>query len=262
MIKICFAQHAGQPLFDQQDAVLINQEVRQQRDVVDSLGLAEGTDLLLAVADGVSVSPAAARASRLLLELLVHRMADHPLTPRHLLDGRMLREVHQGFCSRLAVTRRTYGAATTLAALNICRDSAAILNCGDSRVYRIRQAGEGNTEWQQLSEDHTLLQAFRDEGIASEDEDYASLYNGLAHCLVADSEESDFAIHRQVVKVEPGDTFLLTTDGVHDTLGTAGLASLYNPALTTRAQVLRWREAVLAAGSPDNLSLIFCRMPS
>jgi len=92
------------------------------------MGLAEGSDLLLAVADGVSASPAAARASRLLLELLVEETGEHPLTPQYLLDGRMVREIHQSLCSRLA-TRRTRGAATTLANLDSgpSRENAQVL---------------------------------------------------------------------------------------------------------------------------------------
>ena len=57
----------------------------------------------------------------------------------------------------------------------------------------------------------------------------------------------------------PGDTFLLCTDGVHDTLGEARLRALYHAELTVGEQASRYREAVLTAGAPDNFSLILWR---
>lgn len=52
------------------------------------------------------------------------------------------------------------------------------------------------------------------------------------------------------------------TDGVHDTLGEAHLQSLFQPGLEPADQVRVWREAVLAAGAPDNFSLILLRLTS
>lgn len=89
--------------------------------------------------------------------------------------------------------------------------------------------------------------------------EYASFYYSLDSCLVADSEESEFAIHRRIERMAVGDTLLLCTDGVHDTLSHAQLQSLFNASLSPKEQAQVWRDAVLDAGAPDNLSLIVLR---
>lgn len=81
----------------------------------------------------------------------------------------------------------------------------------------------------------------------------------LFNCLIADSEETDFELHLQEARISPGDYVLLMTDGVHDVLPLAALQASFDPALGVRQQVERWRVAVLAAGSPDNFSLILAR---
>ena len=57
----------------------------------------------------------------------------------------------------------------------------------------------------------------------------------------------------------PGDALLLCTDGVHDTINDNELQRLTDASLSPKAQVQVWRQAVLAAGAPDNLSMIFVR---
>ena len=133
---------------------------------------------------------------------------------------------------------------------------AAILNVGDSRVYRVNREGR----WRRLSEDHTVLQGMIDRGEASPDTEYASLYMALAHVLCADSEEGDFVIHRVLVALEPGDTLVLCSDGIHDQIGEAMLWALFDPALDVAAQAKVWRDAVWRDGAKDNLSLIAIRL--
>lgn len=107
-----------------------------------------------------------------------------------------------------------------------------------------------------------MLTELRDAGtVAGRHRELASIYSGLAHCIIADPEEGDVWVHRVSFDIAPGDTFLLTTDGVHEVLG-EGLQALYDPLLSLPEQMARWRSAVLTAGPSDNFSLVACRFPS
>ncbi len=156
---------------------------------------------------------------------------------------------------RRASKGKTFGASTTLVAVEFLEDRCRVLNVGDSRAYRIAADGE----WRQISHDHTLLNAYIARGEADAQQEYASLYDSLDSCLVADDEELDFPVHSAEAPFLPGDRLLLCSDGVHDTLGDARLIKLTDPSLTVLQQVDVWRKAVLAAGAPDNFSMLLAQ---
>lgn len=145
--------------------------------------------------------------------------------------------------------------ASTLALLQWRDSRFSVVNVGDSRVYRIGRDGV----WQRLSKDHTYRQAMIERGEIGPDQSIGQLYDDLEHLLIADEAEDGFAVHWQPGDWMPGDTFLLCTDGVHDTLGETHLMALYHAERLVTEQVSRYREAVLAAGAPDNFSLMVLR---
>ena len=89
-------------------------------------------------------------------------------------------------------------------------------------------------------------------GLFDRDEDWCNT-------VIADDEETEFSVHRQVVPFEIGDTLLLCSDGVHQTLGQKVLEQLFDPRHSTQIQVDIFRTAVLKAGAPDNFSLILVK---
>lgn len=95
-----------------------------------------------------------------------------------------------------------------------------------------------------------------DRGEASSDTKYASFFGALEHVLCADPEEHDFAIHRVLVALEPGDLLVLCSDGIHDEIGQKALWELFDPNLDVAAQVEVWRNAVWRHGAEDNFSLM------
>jgi len=77
-------------------------------------------------------------------------------------------------------------------AVHVKDGHAVVLNVGDSRAYLRAPAGSVR----QLRRDHSELQRLRDSGEVDADTSDASFYDALSDCLVADPQESDFAIHR------------------------------------------------------------------
>ncbi len=247
---IAYTQHCGRDkrFPQQQDSLWNGVAVFQKRNLLPQQHVAHGESISVAVADGVGCSPRSELASLCVLQALASEPADNPF------DRRMVGRLHEQLCKRLA-RGETYGSSTTLAAVRCYPDHCEVLNAGDSRVYRISAAGV----WQQLSHDHSLINSLIEQGEAEAGVEYASFYYSLDSCLVADSEESEFSIHRRIERMAVGDTLLLCTDGVHDTLSDAQLQSLFNPNLSPKEQAQVWRDAVLDAGAPDNLSLIVVR---
>lgn len=248
MFEVSYTQHRGKQNPYQQDALWNGSKAFQEIDLTCGAHTLTAPGLLLAIADGVSVSPEPQLASLFAINALTQDGdANRPLTARR------IRELHERLSDRYA-RGRTRGSSTTLVAARWTGDSCEIVNVGDSRAYRI----SANGEWLQLSHDHTILNDMLAAGEAETGREYASLYQGLAHCLVADHDEVEFAVHCRQFPLLPGDRLLLCSDGLHDTLGDK-LCSLYDPAVSPPEQLKRWRKAVLSAGAPDNFSVVLAQ---
>jgi len=261
-MEIAYTLHRGKVCRQQQDGILIDGQVHQVPVLPITTVSPDKDEVLLAVADGVAASGgnrriAPQQASRIALEELAIAVRDHPeWSQEGFVANRHLRHVQMRLADRLADRPQTCGAATTLAVAHVRGLQAAALNVGDSRVYRADRRGG----WRRLSKDHTVLQDLIDRGEASPDTEYASVYHALAHALCADPDETDFAIHRARVTLEPGDALVLCSDGVHDEIGEERMRALFDPALDVGAQAKIWRDAVWRKGARDNLSLIVVRI--
>ena len=256
--KLAFTQHKGHRDCNQQDALLVAGNLYQDEDLPVQLVATETAGGFCAVADGVASSPCSQRASHAVLGSL--RGLDggqEALLQDGWIGPKLIRRhVHAHLCRQLARDRRTRGSASTLALLQWRAGRFSVVNVGDSRVYRIDRDGC----WQRLSRDHTYFESMVERGEIARDRSVGQLYHDLEHMLTADALEDDFAIHWRQGEWAPGDTFLLCTDGVHDTLGEALLQALFQPERALEDQVTVWRDAVLAAGAPDNFSLILLRL--
>jgi serine/threonine protein phosphatase PrpC len=248
MFEIAYTQHSGHPSRDQQDALWNGRACVQLVDMVTRVRVQYDRRLLLAIADGVAVSPSPHLASRWVIKTLAALASDADLSPR------LVRELHGRLCDRYA-TGRTLGTSTTLVAASCNVSRCVVTNVGDSRAYLIKSDGE----WSQLSRDHSVLNDLIDHGQVDFDPVYAHLYDGLAHYLIADHQEDGFRIHQTSIPLGIGDRLLLCSDGVHDVLGEPTMQRLYKLHDTVAGQVDAWRRAVLAAGAPDNFSMILAR---
>jgi serine/threonine protein phosphatase PrpC len=131
------------------------------------------------------------------------------------------------------------GYVCTLSAVVIKSTTAHIFHVGDARVFRIR---DGAIE--QLTDDHRLWVA--------QDRSYLSRALGV---------NSHLEIDYQAMRVEPGDTFVLTTDGVHEFVSPLLLMSVVREHagnLDEAAKTLV-REAY-ERGSADNLTAQIARI--
>ena len=133
---------------------------------------------------------------------------------------------------------RHNGYVTTFSALVFKANRLHLFHVGDCRVYRLREG-----EFIQLSKDH-CHQGFGEKGF-------------LTRALGMDSHlEVDYQSH----ELQPGDRYLLTTDGVHDSLSLSRLRDVvaHNEHLEVLARQLT--SMALAAGSQDNNSCLLLQV--
>lgn len=238
---------------DQQDAMWIDGKVYQQPHCEPTTASIGQGEALLVICDGVSSSPNAARASRFAAQAMADSVKKHPdWSFDGLASARHVRAAQQKLCERMQRGKLACGASTTLVAAHIRGDRLAVVNCGDSRAYLLRHDGKV----ERLSRDHTIKNRLLDSGEAQEGVEYASMYNALSDCLIADPEDSDtFAIHREITTLQPGDRLILCSDGVHDAVDeSAWLTAM------ARQDVPLWmvrdtERMVVEAGVPDQIAL-------
>lgn len=100
------------------------------------------------------------------------------------------------------------GMGTTLSALLLMRTHAVVAQVGDSRIYLVRSGAV-----YQLTEDHTLVAWQVKQGIISEAEAELSPHKNVITRAVGSRDYVQ--VDTQTIETQPGDRFLLCSDGLH-----------------------------------------------
>ena len=248
MFRLAYFQMAGSGKTINQDALFSGKNICHA--ILHKTRLLElnNQPVRIAIADGVFNSPAPHLASRFWINTFAQNGDE---------KGRFLRKHHGEFCD--VMVKQHLGSATTfvsamVSASQICH----ICNVGDSRAYHISADGK----WQQVSHDHTVLADLIEQGEADASQEYAHIYNALAHCLIADEEEANFNIHTHSFPMQPGETILLCSDGLSDTLSNAQLETLWNAHHSLTDQFEALRKAVKKQGHYDDCSVVCAQYSS
>lgn len=136
---------------------------------------------------------------------------------------------------------RDKGYVCACSALVIKSSTAYLFHIGDCRIYRLR----GN-QLEQLTQDHRLW--------LSSEENYLSRAMGMNQQVELDYAE---------VLVEPGDVFVLATDGVYEHIGNSFISdTLNNRAGDLNRAAQEIAQAAAEFGSEDNLTCQLVRIES
>jgi protein phosphatase len=151
--------------------------------------------------------------------------------------------------SRAQRNRRLAGMGTTLVVLVVEERRVWVLNVGDSRCYRLRQ---GRIE--QITLDHSLVEEQVRMGRMSQSEALRSpLRNvitralGTQNCVTPDCFE---------FQADPGDVFMLCTDGLTRELTDRAIESILVSNLPLQDRCARLVEAAKKAGGHDNITCV------
>ncbi|MFK7994206.1 MAG: PP2C family serine/threonine-protein phosphatase [Granulosicoccus sp.] len=205
---------------------------------------------LWVVADGMGGHSRGDRASQSIVEALQSFKAGNTAldSVEDLLNR--LSEANSA-CRRLAEGKVM---GSTVAALYIHANSAFVLWAGDSRIYRLR-----NSEFTQLTDDHSLVQELHRLGelTADEAENHPSA-NVITRAIgVADEIE----IQVRQVDMQAGDRFLLCSDGLFKDVKPQEVND--NLALPSPRQALdQLVKLALRRGGTDNVTAIVVQTPT
>lgn len=160
--------------------------------------------------------------------------------------GAVHRDLRQRAEDEGADSGRPVTIASTLVVLLADGEHFACLWCGDSRAYLLRQGA-----LQQLSRDHSLVQELVDAGMLAEEAAERHPHaNVLTRAVGAEGEAPE--LDKITGRAEPGDRFLLCSDGIFKAIGPARIAPLLGGPDPARAVI----DAALAAGARDNVTAV------
>ncbi len=145
------------------------------------------------------------------------------------------------------------GMGTTATGFAVVRDAGrervAVLNVGDSRVYR-RRAGA----LEQLTVDHSEVQELVEAGLLTREEaHHHPLRNIVTRSLGA---FEDLEVDVRVLDPEPGDRFLACSDGLSDELGDDEIDAVLAAHEDADAAAAALVAAALDAGGRDNVTVV------
>lgn len=228
--------------------------------LLPSTAMRSSKGMLAVIADGASCSMNARIASQTAVLTFINDYMSTPDTwDVKTSAARVLSALNSWlYCQGSLSGARHNALVTTFSALICKSNSVHLLHCGDSRIWRWRDA-----QLQQLSDDHCVIRA---DGSAA-----------LSRALGMDTE---LKVDYQQRSLREGDVLLLTTDGVHGTLSVKQLQVLLAQTLSEKSQpeqaVSRDNAegadggletcaaaivaAALQAGSSDNLSCLLLQV--
>ncbi len=139
--------------------------------------------------------------------------------------------------------------ASTLVVFLAQDEHFACLWCGDSRAYLLRHGS-----MVQLTRDHSLVQELVDAGVlAAADAERHPQANVLTRAIGSEGDSPE--LDKVTGKAEPGDRFLLCSDGLFKALDETSIARLASGDDPARRLI----DAALAASARDNVTALIVR---
>jgi PPM family protein phosphatase len=205
------------------------------------------------VCDGMGGAAAGEVASSVAVEEMVkHLQARTPETPLPQAAEQAIRAANEAIYGLAQHNSKLSGMGTTLVALVAEENRAWVLNVGDSRGYRFRA---GTLE--QITIDHSLVdEQVRAGRMNSEEAKRSPLRNVITRALGTQSSVTPDVFP---LDTEPGDLFLLCSDGLTRELSDDLLASMLANDLPIGELCERLIGAANKAGGNDNITCLLIR---
>jgi protein phosphatase len=203
---------------------------------------------LWAVADGMGGHAAGEHASRLIIDRL-SRLPSPRSSEEAILQIDQALNAANAQLLEDAKARETQIIGSTVVILSLVGRTAVIAWVGDSRLYRFR-AGR----LQQLTVDHTEVQEWVDQGrLSSEEAEHHPHSNVLARAIGA---ENQLRVDHRLETIEPGDRYLLCSDGLTKELGEQRLVGILSDEAMVSDCAARLVAEALSAGGRDNVTVV------
>lgn len=209
------------------------------------------------VCDGMGGAAAGEIASSLAVDEVLHQLSGRGqdgrgFQPQPTAAEEAIIAANTAIFTRAQRNKRLSGMGTTLVALAVEENHAWVLNIGDSRCYRLRT---GRLE--QLTLDHSLVEEQVRMGRMTRAEALRSpLKNVITRALGTQCRVTPDIFG---LEAEPGDLFLLCTDGLTRELSDEKIESLLFDAQSLEDTCNRLVVAAKKSGGHDNITCILVR---
>ena len=243
--EITFCQQIGSNKRHNQDALFNGEAVFQYKLKTAEKRLENRPHFIVGVADGISNSNRPEKASKLAMQLLSQIES---------LSRQTIYDLQSSLSAELADDY--FGSATTFVAAEIDQITrkAKILSVGDSRAYLIDTKGN----WQQITQDHSILSELLSDFPDKKEEDFATIYGGVSSCLVADYSEFQDKIFYQEIEIQQGESLLLCSDGLTDGLLEEMREKIWKQYDNDKSRLTVYRKLIEKQRFYDDLSVIIC----
>lgn len=209
------------------------------------------------VCDGMGGAAAGEIASALAVNEMLRLLdrppiaAEQPAGPRWLAEE-AIAATNEAIYSRSQRNYKLSGMGTTLVGLLVDERRVWVLNVGDSRCYRLR-----DRQLEQITLDHSLVEEQVRLGRMSRSEALRSpLRNVITRALGTQSRVTPDIFE---LEAEPGDLFMLCSDGLTRELADPSIETLLATDLPLDQLCARLVEAAKKAGGHDNITCILVR---
>lgn len=217
---------------------------------------------LYVVADGMgghSHGEVAAQIAVNAIRDFIEKTADKDTTWPFGMDSRLerhsnllkmaVRIAHENVLRAISRDGSLYGMGTTVVGLLLSGAVAAVAHVGDSRAYRLR-----NGKLEQLTQDHTWVNEQVVAGFLSKEQARSHpLKNVVTRAL---GGESDVLVDVREVEVQPGDLFLLCSDGLTGMLSDADINERLSSGRTLHEICRTLVNDSNARGGIDNVTVV------
>ena len=206
------------------------------------------------VCDGMGGAAAGEVASSLAVDEMMRVLTDRaPDIQTSSLIEQAVSATNNIIYSRAQSNAKLNGMGTTLVALVAEERRIQVLNIGDSRCYRLRS---GNLE--QITQDHSLVDEQVRLGRMSEAEAVRSpLRNVITRALGTQSRVTPDVFD---LDAEPGDLFLLCSDGLTREVSDGGIEAILSNANALDEKCIQLVNAANQAGGADNITCLLVRV--
>lgn len=201
---------------------------------------------LVAVADGIGGLPNGEVASDIAIEVLAGLDREPSPSPDALKNA--VERANQRIRDAADADPALSGMGTTVTAMLLSNNRLTLVHVGDSRAYLLRDG-----VLTQLTKDDTYVQALVDRGAISAAEASVHPHRSLVTQAVQGQEISPSVT---TLRPNPGDRFLLCSDGLSDVVANDALAEALRNHADLDECARRLIDQALEAGGPDNITVV------
>lgn len=208
---------------------------------------------LFVVADGMGAHAAGELASKIAVDQIPLAYRKRNDLPPHEALKEAIESGHSAIYERGQGAEEFRGMGTTVSALVLLPWAAFVGHVGDSRVYRLRGG-----RFEQLTFDHSLFWEFRAAGQIDDEEVASYVPRNIITRSLGPKEDVDVDLEGPF-PLEPGDTFLLCSDGLSGCISDEELGVLIETLPPEEAAEVLVDMANLRGGR-DNITVIVTKI--